>query len=422
MSAGLAAELKSKDIEEVREYIENFWPRLVRRNKQDLRTLIGLPNPYIVPCENDVFQEQYYWDSYPIVKALIDHPRYSKIAIGMVDNLLYLVKRFGIVPNASRHYFLSRSQPPLLSSMVRVVFEKTGDLQWYEEAIKLVNLEYDDVWMGRIPLRNYRLTPTGLSRYYDINALDGLAEAESGWDMTARFGGKCLNFNPVDLNCLLYLYEKDLTKAYQLLGKPKKAIRFEKLADRRADLVNRLMWNEQKGYYFDYNFVEGKQGEVITVAGVFPLSIGIASEDQARRVVDAIERILEKDYGIVQSEKFAKNYQWDYPNGWALMQLWVVEGLMRYGYVESAKRLIKKWLVLIIKVYEETGKLWEKYDVVNGKVGVPDRYPTQSGFGWTNATFILLAKHLENLEERQIYQDQYQHPDASWLTRLPIRF
>src|SRR3989344_1726183 len=234
MSKSFAAELDSEDIEEVSGYIENYWPKLIRENKKDLRSLIGLPNPYIVPAATEVFQEQYYWDSYPIVRTLINHPKYSDLAIGMVDNLLHLVSRFGIVPNASRYYFLSRSQPPLLSTMVRIVFEKTGDLNWLKKAIKLVNLEYDDVWMGKIPLRNYRLTPTGLSRYYDINALDDLAEAESGWDMTWRFGGKCLNYNPVDLNSLLYLYESDLSRAYEKLCNPKKAGGFGKLGSKSA--------------------------------------------------------------------------------------------------------------------------------------------------------------------------------------------
>jgi len=128
-------EISQKDLSAVFGYIEGYWPKLIREKKRDKGSLIGLPNPYIVPSDSKVFQEQYYWDSYPIVRALIDHPKYSKVAIGMVENLLHLVERFGIVPNASRFYFLSRSQPPLLSSMVFIVYEKTGD--------KLYQLEVD---------------------------------------------------------------------------------------------------------------------------------------------------------------------------------------------------------------------------------------------------------------------------------------
>src|SRR3972149_853854 len=141
-------EISAKDLKAVFGYIEDFWPKLIRENKKNKGSLIGLPNPYIVPSDSDVFQEQYYWDSYPVVRALIDHPKYSQLAIGMVNNLLHLVERFGIIPNASRFYFLSRSQPPLLSSMVWIVYDKTHDKKWFAKAIKIVEREYHDVWMG----------------------------------------------------------------------------------------------------------------------------------------------------------------------------------------------------------------------------------------------------------------------------------
>ena len=391
--------ISDADLNSVLNYIENFWPKLIRENKQDLRSLIGLPNPYIVPANTELFQEQYYWDSYPVVRALIDHPKYAKIACGMVDNLLHLVERFGIIPNGSRFYFLARSQPPLLSTMVFLVFKKTGDKNWLRRAVGLVEQEYEGVWMGKIHLRNFRLTDTGLSRYYDINALDILAEAESGWDMTMRFGGKCLDYVPVDLNCLLYLYEYDLSKAYTLLGNNKKAIRYKKAAGRRAQKINDLMWNEAAGYYFDYNFVKSRRSPLLTIAGIYPLNVGIASKSQAKKMVKVIERVFQKEYGVVQSVRFVENKQWDWPNGWAPLQLRTVEGLMRYGYNRLAKRLMIKWLFLNVKVFRETGHLWEKYDVVHGRVGVPDRYPTPWGFAWTNAVFLIMTRILASLGE-----------------------
>ena len=98
--------VSQKDIDKVTKHIENYWPKLIRHHPKDLKSLIGLPNPYVVPTDVGFFEEQYYWDSYPVVRALINHTKYSKLAIGMVDNLLHLIRRFGIVPNASRFYFL----------------------------------------------------------------------------------------------------------------------------------------------------------------------------------------------------------------------------------------------------------------------------------------------------------------------------
>lgn len=394
--------LKKKDIEQVLEYIEGYWPRLIRTHKKDYKTLIGLPNPYIVPAETNVFQEQYYWDTYPVVRALINHPKYSDLAIGMVDNFLYLIHRFGIIPNASRFYFLSRSQPPLLSSMIWIVYKKTKNKAWFRKAIGCVEHEYQNVWMGRSPLSNFRQVYRGLSRYYDINAIDALVEAESGWDMTARFGHKCLDFLPVDLNCLLYLYEADLAKAYKVLKDKNKQQKYQRLAKQRARMINDLMWDEKAGYYFDYNFVKRRRSKLTTIAGIYPLNVGIALKPQADRVAHLVQRNFQKKYGIVQSVRFAENYQWDWPNGWAPMQLRTVEGLMRYGYNRLARRVVLKWLALNIKIYKETGRLWEKYDVVHGRIGMPDRYPTPHGFAWTNAVFIILVRFLNFLETQAV--------------------
>ena len=391
--------VSQKDIEKVTKHIEDYWPKLIHNHPKDLKSLIGLPNPYVVPTDVGFFQEQYYWDSYPVVRALINHPKYSKLAVGMVDNLLYLIRRFGIVPNASRFYFLSRSQPPLLASMVWTVYSKTRDKVWFKKAMKDVEHEYNDVWMGRVHLNNFRYVYRGLSRYYDLNAIDLLAETDSGWDMTARFGGRCMDFLPVDLNCLLYLYERDIAKAYEVFGDIKKRDEYRKKAKDRAKTINALMWDEKTGYYFDYNFKKKHRSHLITIAGVFPLNVGIASNAQAGRVVKIIERDLQKKYGVAQSVRFVENFQWDWPNGWAPLQLRVVEGLMRYGYNNLAKRIILKWLSLNIKIFKETGSLWEKYDVVHGNIGVADRYPTPYGFAWTNACFLIFVSMLEFLEE-----------------------
>lgn len=392
--------IEEKDLQEVLTYIENYWPKLVRVNKKDLKTLIGLPNPYIVPTDaGGIFQEQYYWDSYLVVRALIDHPKYQQLAIGIVENLFHLIERFGIIPNASRFYFLSRSQQPLLSSLVWMVYGKTRDLDWFKKGISYTEYEYENVWMGKTHLANFRLTDMGLNRYYDINAIDRLAEAESGWDMTARFDGRCLDFLPVDLNCLLYLYEDDLARAYQLFGNKKKAAQLKKAAAIRAKIINKLMWDEKTGFYYDFDFVHRRPSHLITVAGVYPLNVGIATASQAAQVMEIIKKVLQTKFGVVQSVRFVQNYQWDWPNGWAPGQLRTIEGLMRYGYNNLAKRLILKWLSVNIKLFGETGFLWEKYDVVHGRIGVPDRYPTPYGFAWTNAVFLIMVKILKFLEE-----------------------
>ena len=76
----------------------------------------------------------------------------------------------------------------------------------------------------------------------------------------------------------------------------------------------------------------------------------------------------------------------------------VIQGLMNYGYSEDATRIARKWLRLNENLFEATGKLWEKYDVVKGIIGRSGHYKTQPGFGWTNMLYIKLRHMLSNFD------------------------
>src|SRR5690606_8641713 len=135
-------------------------------------------------------------------------------------NLISLYKRFRIIPNASRTYLMGRSQPPFLTTFIWDVYEAYDMvMDWLGVRMKVAEDEYHHVWMGTSK-PNWRQVYRGLSRYYDINMLNDLAEAESGWDMTPRFNRKALNYLPVDLNALLYKYESDFSRYYRLVDKP----------------------------------------------------------------------------------------------------------------------------------------------------------------------------------------------------------
>jgi len=171
-------------------YIDSYWGQLDRTHNEDSGTLVGLPYPYVVPSSNpDVkfhFEEQYYWDSYFTALGLNDI-KHQALIEGMLENLLYLFKRFGLVPNASRMYFTGRSQPPLLTSFIFHVYDTYHkDASWLEERMLVAVREYEEVWMTSTHPRWHKVYQ-GLSRYYDVNVLHDLAEAESGWDMTPRF-------------------------------------------------------------------------------------------------------------------------------------------------------------------------------------------------------------------------------------------
>jgi len=106
-----------------RQHIAELWHVLERKNRRDRGSLIALPNAYIVPGGR--FSEQFYWDSYFVMLGLAADDRWDMIE-GMIKNYAYMIRKFGFIPTANRTYFLSRSQPPFLSQMIRLLARHKG--------------------------------------------------------------------------------------------------------------------------------------------------------------------------------------------------------------------------------------------------------------------------------------------------------
>lgn len=393
-------------------YVDGYWQKLIRYHPRDEGTLVGVPRPYFVPSvANDsgfAFEELYYWDTYFMARGIIGTPR-QRFVKGLAEDLLAMMERYGVIPNAGRTYFTSRSQPPLLTSLIMEVYALENDKRWLEHAMDVAKEEYRTVWMGS-KQPNWRQVFNGLSRYYDINVLDDLAEAESGWDMTTRFNRQCLSYIPVDLNALLYKYETDFAACATLLGDAEEAHEWLKRAQKRKAMMRKYLWNDEKGFYFDYNFMTGEQSQVWSLAGYYPLWVGMDDETTASVVVGHLPK-FEAPGGLTTTTKqrlhrSSMPTQWAYPNGWAPLQLVVIEGLERYGYHTAAERIGRKWIKSNLLKFEQTGQFFEKYNVID-TAGEPTSgvYPSQTGFGWSNAVFSHLVR-------RYLRADEFQPPEA----------
>lgn len=400
-------EFKPAEITKALAYINGYWKQLERFHPRDEGTLVGLPRPYVVPSrgsgEGFDFEELYYWDSFFMAQAFIGTSRH-RLAFDMTEDLLYLMRRFKIIPNGGRTYLTSRSQPPLLTTMIWQLYSVSGNKKWLLQAMDVAKDEYRTVWMGT-QQPNWRQVFNGLSRYYDANMLHSLAEAESGWDMNPRFEGECLDYIPIDLNSLLYRYEKDFEASARLNKDYAEAAEWAHRASNRAQMIEKFLWNEDKGCFFDYNYVTRQQSPVLSLATFYPLWVGLATQEQARRVVESLDQ-FEFDGGVATTAKQvlkARNIpeQWKYPNGWAPLQLIVVESLERYGYHQAARRIARKWLGTNLAKFAETGEFYEKYNVVALDQAVTEGvYPSQTGFGWTNAIFAQFCERYLDTSER----------------------
>lgn len=390
-------DLTAEDVKGARTYIAEYWKKLERYHPNDDKTLVGLPYPYLVPVAKNSgpfsFDELYYWDSYFMVQGLLDDKNIDMVK-GIAENILTLMQRFHIIPNASRTYFTGRSQPPFLTSIIFDIYNITQDKVWLEKAIAIAKEEYANVWMGTSQ-PNWRQVSRGLSRYYDVNALHDLAEAESGWDMTTRFGRRALNYLPVDLNALLYKYEKDFSQAAEILGNESQSKEWQQHAKVRKSTMNELMWSKAFGVYFDYNFAKKRRGIIVSLATYYPMWAGMVTAGQAHQLVKSLRKFEEK--GGLSTTDFQQisqlipgttPVQWAYPNGWAPLHFIVVQALERYGYHRDAERIARKWLQTNLGWFNHHGVFLEKYNVVNpAKPPVEGVYPSQEGFGWTNAIF-----------------------------------
>ncbi|GAC1391149.1 MAG: hypothetical protein NVSMB46_02600 [Candidatus Saccharimonadales bacterium] len=350
---------------------------------------IKLPHRFIA-ANNDYFaREQFYWDSYFIILGLLIKGDIT-LAKGMVDNLCWLFNKFGHIPAHNSWRSKWTTQPPLLSRMAWAVFESTNDKQWMSRVMSIVRKEYEQVWTSK-----QRLVPEiGLSMYRPRFLSKVLTVYESGWDVSSRFANGNLTIVPVDLNCYLYQYEVDLEKWAIALGNLDEASMWSKKKTLRVQLINKYLWDEKSGYYYDYNLSAKTHVKLKTMAGCMPLWAGISTQRQVAKTINCL-RYFEQPYGMSATEVVPENgRQWDYPNGWAPLHYFLISGLRHYGYINEANRITKLWLNVQKKVFDETGVLWEKYDVVKGSVGKAGRYPTQPGFGWTNGVFICLLKEL----------------------------
>jgi len=413
----------------IRKHIDTLWTVLYRRHDtvSKYSSLLPMPNDFIVPGGR--FRETYYWDSYFTMLGLRESHK-TKIIQNMIGNFAYMIDKYGFIPNGTRSYYLTRSQPPFFSMMLDLLAKDEGEqviVKYQPELLK----EYAFWMAGADKLkpnqayRNVVRMPGGeiLNRYWDesdkpreesykkdVNAekltkqKEGdfyrniRAAAESGWDFSTRWmdtTGKLETIHttfivPVDLNCLLYHLETSIAKSYQLQGNLVESHVYLNKALLRKKAILKYSWSEKNGWFMDYNWKNKKASPQQTLAGVFPLEFNIANVRQAAKVASNLKAKFLKPGGLVTTLN-RSGQQWDSPNAWAPLQYMAIDGLNNYHQTSLARSIAERWIQTNLKVFNDTGKLMEKYNVVdpNASAGGGE-YPLQDGFGWTNGVLLNL--------------------------------
>ena len=406
-------------------HIDGLWDQLTRKPAPPIpySSLLNVPRPYVVPGGR--FREMYYWDSYFTLLGLAESGRHDLVE-DMVRDFADLIDHYGHVPNGTRSYYLSRSQPPFFFAMVGLFSAGEKD-SGANSAPFLAQLRREYAfWMagaaGLRPGTAHRHVvslPDGavLNRYWDDRDTprdeaysedtelartsgrkprqvyrDIRAAAESGWDFGSRWFADgwtratidTTEIIPVDLNSLLFGLESAISAACERAGDPPCAREFKQRAGRRRAAMDRYLWNAKAGAYFDYRWTHRAPVPRISAATLYPLFTGVASSEQASSVAKAVTRDLLKEGGLVTTT-VDTGQQWDAPNGWPPLQWIAVSGLRDYANAQLAEVIACRWMLSVNRVYAASGKLVEKYDVLNsGRQGGGGEYPLQDGFGWTN--------------------------------------
>ncbi len=423
-----ASEFQTTPREELRAHVNRLWPALTRepRSSAAADSLLPLTTRYVVPGGR--FRELYYWDSYFTMVGLQASDRHDLVA-DMVDNFAGLIDRYGHIPNGSRSYYLSRSQPPFFAAMVQLQGEHEG-VSALLRRLPQLELEYA-FWMegaeglapGSVHRRVVRLADgTLLNRYWDDLAIprdeayvedvataqqstrpapevyrDLRAAAESGWDFSSRWlaDGKTLSsirtteILPVDLNSLLYKLEIAIADGCKAARRRDCTRKMMTSAQARQKAVVRLMWDEKLNAFVDYDWRNNQRLQRLTAATAYPLFVDLAGKQQARRVAGTIRASLLMPHGLATTIEDT-GQQWDAPNGWAPLQWIAIDGLRRHGERDLAADIAARWVAENARVYCRTGKLVEKYNVRDAGEGAGGEYPVQDGFGWTNGVLIKL--------------------------------
>jgi alpha,alpha-trehalase len=413
------------------QHIAALWPVLTRPPAipPSGGSALPLPRPYVVPGGR--FREIYYWDSYFTMLGLIEDRR-DDLVESMIDDFTTLIERYGHIPNGTRTYYLSRSQPPVYYLMLGLSHTRSSAI--FARRLAALRREHD-YWMrgsdnlapGQALFHVVRLADGSLlNRYWDVRATpreesyaedvatangarrpatdtyrDLRAAAESGWDFSSRWLAdprdlgtiRTTSIVPVDLNSLLFGMERMIALACTRTGDAACVREYTVRADIRAAAIRRTLWDARGGYFTDYDWRARRQTGVLSAATLFPTFAGLATPDQTRAVAMTVRRRLLAPGGL-RTTTIATGQQWDAPNGWAPL-IWVaVEGLRRNGEPALARTIATRWIATVTARYQASGKLVEKYDIERRKGGGGGEYPLQDGFGWTNGvTRALIADY-----------------------------
>lgn len=422
--------------------LHDMWKNLCRKMKPEVHenperfSLVHVPHSFVVPGGR--FREFYYWDSYWVIKGLLVSGMFES-AKDMIRNFVYLVDRFGFIPNGGRTYLLNRSQPPFLLPMVYDYYKATKDEQFLREVLPSIQAEYDWWWKNRVvnmtlangksyTLFQYRAStrsPRPESYKEDVHSAAGLASeadkemfyqsiaaaCESGWDFSSRWFADGASLSschttqilPVDLNAMMCFNTQLLGEVYGVLGNAALAQTMEERCQLMKKSFNEIFWDDNLGCWFDYLLKDNSHNHQFYASCVVPIFANAYDDvSKVSRAFQYFQKCGVLDTGLATSLRHS-GQQWDFPNAWSPLVHMLIVGLRNTMDVElqaGAATIASNWLKMNHSLFSQTGFMFEKYNVTSESlIAGGGEYEIQTGFGWSNGVVLDLISIYGDCEE-----------------------
>lgn len=277
----LLSRIKDVHLRKFASDLNNIWIELCRKMKNEVKehpeltSIIYVPNPFIIAGGR--FVEFYYWDSYWIIRGLLNCEMFST-ARGMIENFLGVIDRFGFIPNGGRVYYTQRSHPPLLSGMIKSYVDATHNYSLAISSIEALEREFEYFLNKTVVVKGHRLAryidhsngprPESYREDVEVAERDFATEkernefyaemkagGESGMDFSSRWfinetGGnegslkdiKTRSIIPVELNAFLCWNAKIISEFSGYAGNEEKQTKYTKIANEFMKVIMRKIY------------------------------------------------------------------------------------------------------------------------------------------------------------------------------------
>jgi Mannosylglycerate hydrolase MGH1-like glycoside hydrolase domain len=269
---------------------------------------------------------------------------------------------------------------PFLAQLAVLGSQQTGSYAWLrgEDYVKLQ--KYLDRWFA------YDANHNGLPVWNSSDA--------SGMDnQISRSGNLDSYFDEgVDLACYLYRELEAMAVISGKLGMPKEQAEYKAHAQRLKNLINTVFWDDKDGFYYDRNEKTGQRIRIKSVAGFSPLWAGVATPEQASRLVH--EHLMNPKefwpaypvptYALTEPDFYEGTRRGECNwrgNTWIPSNFMIFLGLMHYGFYQQAHELADRTYEMALHKNPVTREYY------NSKTG--QGYGMNPFWGWSSLAYIM---------------------------------